>query len=89
MVTQCLMPLLRVEGAPPSLLINVGSLAGLVSPYLSMYGACKAFNNALSRNLSDELARDNILVCSSSFFVPVLSVRVFACALSLVRCLYS
>ena len=53
-LTQGLMPILAAN--KPSLIINVGSYAGVHAyPYLTMYSASKAFNHAFSRALSKEM----------------------------------
>jgi 17beta-estradiol 17-dehydrogenase / very-long-chain 3-oxoacyl-CoA reductase len=55
-LTTALLPLLTSSNHPPSLIINIGSIAGIFSiPYTVIYGACKSFNLSFSESLAAEL----------------------------------
>jgi short-subunit dehydrogenase len=55
-LTTALMPFFTASDHPPSLIINIGSIAG-VSPvaYTAIYGGCKSFNLSFSESLAAEL----------------------------------
>ncbi|CCF40246.1 estradiol 17-beta-dehydrogenase 12-A [Colletotrichum higginsianum] len=51
----------RLTGpAEPALIVNVGSLADVGPPLLSFYGGSKAYMNALSTSMAEELALDGV-----------------------------
>ncbi|KAL8814203.1 MAG: hypothetical protein Q9223_006555 [Gallowayella weberi] len=53
-LTRSLLPLFaKITG--PKLILNIGSLAALGSPYAAVYGAAKAFNHSWSKGLQAEL----------------------------------
>ncbi|KAI9665900.1 MAG: hypothetical protein M1821_003835 [Bathelium mastoideum] len=57
-ITLALLPLLRRN--TPSLVLNIGSMAGEVfPPYLSVYVGCKAYNVAFSAGLASECALES------------------------------
>ncbi|KAI9696498.1 MAG: hypothetical protein M1820_008126 [Bogoriella megaspora] len=52
-LTHALLPLLSSNS--PSLVINIGSMAGVAgTPYVTTYAACKAFNHTFSTSLTSE-----------------------------------
>ena len=56
LLTTALMPLFTASDHPPSLVINIGSIAGVSAvPYTVVYGGCKSFNLSFSKSLSAEL----------------------------------
>jgi len=58
-VTRALLPTLKTN--KPSLIINIGSVAGeLPMPYVTTYGACKSFNNHFSRALKAEMRAEGL-----------------------------
>jgi len=60
-LTRALVPLLASNG--PSLIMNIGSVAGLIGfPYISVYSACKAFNNIFSKALAQEVQAEGLNV---------------------------
>lgn len=53
-LTRCLLPILINDS--PALIINIGSFVSeLPSPYISVYGAAKAYNKVWSRSLAFEM----------------------------------
>ena len=65
-LTQALMPLIKAAASPgnPARIINISSIAALYPNAMQAYayGPSKAAVVQLTRNLANELARDNILV---------------------------
>lgn len=58
-LTRALLPILKTNN--PSLIINIGSVAGeLPMPYVTTYGACKSFNNHFSRALKAEMRAEGL-----------------------------
>ncbi|CAG8953794.1 hypothetical protein HYFRA_00006686 [Hymenoscyphus fraxineus] len=56
-ITRALLPLL-LSHSKPSLLLTMGSIADIGSPYLSVYSATKAFGTSFSRALTREMAAE-------------------------------
>lgn len=55
-LTTALLPLLTAKKNEPTLVINMGSIAGEIAlPYMVIYNAVKAFNHSFSRGLGEEL----------------------------------
>jgi len=55
-LTTGLLPLFTASDHPPSLIINIGSIAGVATvPYTVVYGGCKSFNLSFSKSLAAEL----------------------------------
>lgn len=56
LLTTALLPLFTSSDHPPSLIINIGSIAGVATvPYTVVYGGCKSFNLSFSKSLAAEL----------------------------------
>jgi 17beta-estradiol 17-dehydrogenase / very-long-chain 3-oxoacyl-CoA reductase len=56
LLTTALLPLFTASDHPQSLIINIGSIAGVTAvPYTVVYGGCKSFNLSFSKSLAAEL----------------------------------
>jgi 17beta-estradiol 17-dehydrogenase / very-long-chain 3-oxoacyl-CoA reductase len=53
-LTRLVLPILKINASPRSLVINISSVGRLGMPYLSIYSATKAYNAAFSASLTRE-----------------------------------